>query len=165
MRSLEADGPDLRALRIEQVTHRRADNYALVQKSGPKTHRTPDYVIAKEFTSHADFQHKLLDAAEGGRKDPVHDPLGTNQALVSELTGGAVFTIDGITFGLEVCRDHLQRRLAHGQESGKVLIQLIPPAGMSILTCPWSQRSGRWSPRERPTRRVPAHRAAPARIA
>jgi len=40
--------------------------------------------------------------------------------------------MDGISFGLEVCRDHYLKRLAHSEESGKVQIQLVPSAGMSI---------------------------------
>ena len=134
------------------------ENYALVQKGGPKTEEHHDHVIAKEFPSHIDFKHPTIgdlqwfdpttSAAniggttrrnimpEGGRKDPVHNSLGHPNVPqfkpVSELIGGVVFTMDGITFGLEVCRDHFLRRLAHSQEAGKVLIQLIPSAGMSI---------------------------------
>lgn len=55
----------------------------------------------------------------------------------SGLGGGSVFTIDGITFGLEVCLDHLKKRLdkcykneMSGQE--KPHIHLIPSWGMSI---------------------------------
>jgi hypothetical protein len=134
------------------------ENYALVQKGGPKTREHQDHVIAKEFPSHVDFQHPTIGDGqwydpqtskaaiggvirrnimpEGGRKDPIYkplgDPSGSPSASVSELTGGVVFTMDGITFGLEVCRDHYLKRLAHSQENGKVLIQLIPSAGMGI---------------------------------
>jgi len=51
------------------------------------------------------------------------------------LGGGSIFTIDGITFGLEVCLDHFKRRLrAADRSKGKprVQVQLIPSAGMSI---------------------------------
>lgn len=58
--------------------------------------------------------------------------------------GGSVFTIDGITFGLEICLDHAKQRLwsfynqpgadgkiaAQGEQ--KVQIHLIPSWGMSI---------------------------------
>jgi hypothetical protein len=52
--------------------------------------------------------------------------------------GASVFTIDGVTFGLEVCLDHAQNRLANyyagAAKAGdpKVQIQLIPSWGMSI---------------------------------
>jgi hypothetical protein len=141
------------------------ENYALVQKGGPKTREHYELVVAKEFPSHVDFEHPGVDnfgwynydgqtgkhkpgtskaniagvsdrhfAPEGGRRDyPFAQSLqqaGTKQ--VSELVGGSIFTMDGVTFGLEVCRDHLLGRLAHSKESGKVLIQLIPSCGASI---------------------------------
>lgn len=137
------------------------ENYALVQKGGEKTGQHHDHVIAKEFPSHVDFKpypahmidlrrwynpatssaaiggvtrHNIM--PEGGRKDPVFNPLGHANVPqfkpASELIGGVVFTMDGISFGLEVCRDHYLKRLAHSEEAGKVLIQLVPSAGMSI---------------------------------
>ena len=42
--------------------------------------------------------------------------------------GSAVFEIDGIRFGLEVCLDHAKNRLT-GNE--RVSIQLVPSCGMS----------------------------------
>ena len=137
------------------------ENFALVQKGGPKTHEHQDLIVAKEFPSHVDFAHPHLStkawfdpnkseaivggqiekhiAPPGARTDPYHRghddlTLDPNTASVSELVGGTIFTIDGITFGLEVCRDHLIGRLSHSKESGKVLIQLIPSCGASIET-------------------------------
>lgn len=129
------------------------ENYALVQKGGAKTNERQDFVVAKEFPSHVDFQHpgvgydewydpKTSQAVvggvarrnimpQGGRRDP-DDPLTNRMKAQSELTGGVIFTMDGILFGLEVCRDHYLKRLAHSQENGRVLIQLIPSAGMDI---------------------------------
>ncbi len=49
--------------------------------------------------------------------------------------GGAIFTIDGITFGLEICLDHDEGRLKDSPpQPGEPLIQvqLIPSCGMSI---------------------------------
>jgi hypothetical protein len=133
---------------------RMLENYALVQKGGPKTSDLNDFVVAKEFPSHVDFKHPGVSNVnwydpktsmaktagqisknimpEGGRKDPIYTPLDHTKAPVSELVGGVIFTMDGITFGLEVCRDHYLQRLAHSQEKGRVLIQLIPSCGMSI---------------------------------
>lgn len=46
------------------------------------------------------------------------------------LGGGSIFSLDGFTFGLEVCRDHCLNRL---EKTGtKVDIQLLPACGMSI---------------------------------
>src|SRR6185369_6324461 len=57
----------------------------------------------------------------------------------SGIGGGSVFTMDGITFGLEVCLDHMENRLAEFYKVGvaavgdpKVQIQLIPSWGMLI---------------------------------
>jgi hypothetical protein len=57
----------------------------------------------------------------------------------SGLGGGSVFTMDDITFGLEVCLDHGQGKLENyyaGLTSGsghpRVQVQLIPSCGMSI---------------------------------
>lgn len=127
------------------------ENYGLVQRGGPKTQEHHDVIVAKEFPSHVDFQHHNIsnlawfdkatteaDVAgvstrnimpEGGRKDPVQLPLAI---AASELVGGTIFTMDGITFGLEVCRDHYLGRLAHSPEHGKVQIQLVPSCGMAI---------------------------------
>lgn len=56
----------------------------------------------------------------------------------SGLGGGSVFTIDGVTFGLEVCLDHAYHRLKNYYDyhanngDPKVQIHLIPSWGMTI---------------------------------
>ncbi|MEM9927357.1 MAG: hypothetical protein AAF915_27065 [Cyanobacteria bacterium P01_D01_bin.50] len=45
----------------------------------------------------------------------------------------SVFTIDDLTFGLEICLDHLVKRLKNSRELPKIDIQLIPSCGMSIV--------------------------------
>ncbi len=129
------------------------ENFALVQKGGPKTNELQEFVVAKEFPSHIDFSHptvsdrqwytskkpeariagddKFARTPEGGRKDS-RNPLDNNRPA-SELVGGCIFTMDGITFGLEVCRDHYLRRLASSKERHRALIQLVPSAGMQIV--------------------------------
>lgn len=63
----------------------------------------------------------------------------------SGLGGGCVFTMHGITFGLEVCLDHGNQRLwnfYHGANKqarsgdSQVQVQLIPSWGMTIGSCP-----------------------------
>jgi len=58
---------------------------------------------------------------------------------VSGIGGGGVITIDGVTFGIEVCLDHMCDRLHEFYKPGiarsgdpKVQVQLIPSWGMSI---------------------------------
>lgn len=134
------------------------ENFALVQKGGPKAFEHQDFVVQKEFPSHVDFQQRVnfttpreliewysrrrvmltgeeetLVTPEGSRKDTVTMRLAEAKLKPqSELVGGSLFTMDGITFGLEVCRDHALGRLAHSPEGGKVQIQLIPSCGMNI---------------------------------
>jgi hypothetical protein len=128
------------------------ENYALVQRGGGNSSEANNIVVAKEFPSHVDFKHpgvttrQWFDPAtskaniagvsekhfmpEGARRDPINRALAG--ASLSELVGGCIFTMDGIRFGLEVCRDHHVQRLKKSQEAGTVHIQLIPSAGMSI---------------------------------
>ncbi|MGE4047696.1 MAG: hypothetical protein AB7F35_22745, partial [Acetobacteraceae bacterium] len=76
-----------------------------------------------------------------GAKLPAFPPTGSRDKLSpgaskfqDERMGGSIFTIDGITFGLEICLDHLNNRLK-GAEG--VQIQLVPSAGASLkqLAC------------------------------
>lgn len=85
---------------------------------------------------------------------PVANKPGTSRAYrdanfvqqqqqISEVNvkggGGSVFTIDDINFGLEVCLDHLERRLKNFYDKAakpsdpKLQVQLIPSWGMSIM--------------------------------
>lgn len=66
---------------------------------------------------------------------------GTNRKEETNLSGwggGSIFTMDGITFGLEVCLDHLEEKLvnyfATTAKPGdpQIQVQLIPSCGMSI---------------------------------
>jgi hypothetical protein len=64
----------------------------------------------------------------------------TTESTKSGLGGGSIFTMDDITFGLEVCLDHGQKKLRdyydNAQAPGgerKPQIQLIPSCGMSIV--------------------------------
>ena len=129
------------------------DNVALVQKGGESDEKNT-YVVAKEYVSHIDFRRatsgvnpvtgrgvmgawsvdrniEVLDA-----KRTVLPPTGSRDVgsqgdskFDDERMGGAIFTIDGIRFGLEICLDHYKKRLAVGNG---VKVQLIPSAGASI---------------------------------
>jgi hypothetical protein len=118
------------------------ENYALVQKGGyAQSDWVHDYFLAKEYVSGIDYDYtnagkvKLhggdhnWSAIEGGRPgDP--DPLAPQK---ERAKGGCIFTMDGITFGLEVCLDHRMKRLVSASDKDGVQIQLIPSAGMSIM--------------------------------
>lgn len=129
----------------------------------PKGGGLRDVLVYKEYVSHIDFlrsSHSYWNKADGSNRTiTIHgqtnravrptegsrDLLSTvqnvpNKNKVSEVNksgigGGSIFTIDGITFGLEVCLDHAKQRLKLYQpQPGENLIQvqLIPSAGMVI---------------------------------
>lgn len=122
-------------------------NVALVQKGG---YSDPDDQIAnrvvcmKEFKSGIDF----LELPPTGLTDfnTTHlPPLGgisytgeintPNAGPGGGYNGGSIFNLDNITFGLEICLDHAERRLVRaypGRGQQFVQIQLIPSGGMSI---------------------------------
>lgn len=120
-------------------------NVALIQK-GRKRH-----LITKEYTSGIDYKGVQPGAPRGivrmhpGKPDEkllnVLPPAGSRESDIDakfddERMGGSVFNVDGITFGLEICLDHIasatpnQGRLAHYSES--IQIHLIPSYGMTI---------------------------------
>jgi len=66
-----------------------------------------------------------------------------SEVNISGIGGGSIFQVDGITFGLEICLDHMTQRLAnYAPQPGENLIQvqLIPSAGMHIC---YGQPNGR----------------------
>jgi len=123
-------------------------NVALVQQGSftKDTRLDKCVVIMKEFMSDIDF----LDIAPGGLtlEQVSHLPAmgpGTyaleqnnpGQGGTGGYNGGSIFMLNGITFGLEVCLDHLARRLLRAWPLAGdlfVQVQLIPSGGMSIET-------------------------------
>ena len=129
-------------------------NVALVQKGA---NPAATVLVYKEFRSQLDFivrdtklliheENRNLTPTAGARAPAVNikDAKPVKGSRTSELNksglgGGAIFEIDGITYGLEVCLDHGIRRLGYyyNTEGGKaghpaVQVQLIPSWGMSI---------------------------------
>jgi len=122
-------------------------NVALVQQGSftKDTRLDKCVVIMKEFMSDIDF----LDIAPQGLslQEVEHLPaMGPGTYALEQnnpgqgtggYNGGSIFMLDGITFGLEVCLDHLACRLLRAWPlTGDlfVQIQLIPSGGMSIKT-------------------------------
>ena len=128
-------------------------NVALVQRGA---RGAESLVVYKEFISQLDFvergalflihaENRRLQSTAGARKPAqrIDDAQRAEGDRLSELNksglgGGSVFTIDGITFGLEVCLDHGVGRVAHFYRTAakkgdpRVQIQLIPAWGMDI---------------------------------
>jgi hypothetical protein len=131
-------------------------NYAIVQKGGfPGSDGIHDLQVLKEFPSKVDFRHtnqnwhtegrtvELIDQGSGEANFPraVVQPDsrefearrndGTPNRRVSEKSPlGCIFAMDGITFGLEVCRDHDRKRLAIAKDRSGVQLQLITSCGL-----------------------------------
>ncbi|MFP2905292.1 hypothetical protein ACLESD_09590 [Pyxidicoccus sp. 3LFB2] len=79
----------------------------------------------------------ILGASPNVKRQP--DSAVGSEINASGLGGGSVFTVHGVTFGLEVCLDHGKNRLWNfyngpNKRAGdpKVQVQLIPSWGMSI---------------------------------
>lgn len=124
------------------------DNLAIVMK-GKKTH-----TIAKDLVSHIDF---VTDKAAGitdqvnvraeklsVKKVGLPSGMSASDPIASgfkdERMGGCIFTIDGITVGLEVCLDHgaSSSSATKGRldNAANIQILLIPSAGMTINSFP-----------------------------
>ena len=121
-------------------------NVALIQH-GSDTHQVP-----KEYVSPIDYKKNLtgqsvvgLDPTNSGvaQEHQVLAPLGGHQrpgAMAvqnDERLSGCIFTMDGLTFGLEVCLDHAKSNNAIGQGRASALaptiqVLLIPSYGMDI---------------------------------
>lgn len=116
-----------------------AYNFVLAQKGGfgdaPDAGPAFAKVVIKEFKSNIDFIH-IPDAKSGITWERVKH-LAPSNRTASEVQrqsydGSSIFTIDGITFGLEVCLDHAQERLKNSINRPPIDIQLVPSCGMSI---------------------------------
>lgn len=133
----------------EVVVGAMVENVAFVSKEGWR------HSVSKELVSGVDFLEKA-----GPHKDAVTVPVGRSKTetqldvmrhpqpsgyraatnvptkFTDERMGGCVFTVDGITFGLEVCLDHAATRSASNKgrlnHAANIQIQLIPSAGMTI---------------------------------
>lgn len=126
---------------VEKVVGAYVENVGLIYKNGEF------HTVTKELVSHIDYKsggvkNKIKLGSE--THDVINDlrPSGYNAAtsvptrFTDERMGGCIFTIDGITIGVEVCLDHAASsasnnsgRLSH---AGNIQLQLIPSAGMTI---------------------------------
>lgn len=126
-----------------------AYNVAIVQKGGysdPDLQLANRVVVMKEFKSGIDY----LKFPASGLSDfnTSHLPSIGDASYTKEINtpgggggggfnGGSIFHLDHITFGLEICLDHAERRLVRAYpQKGQLFIQiqLIPSGGMSIVS-------------------------------
>jgi hypothetical protein len=138
------------------------DNYAIVQKGGIPWGEfgAGDRVVLKQMRSGIDFDYQtqkdvtspvhlkkagavaMTSTGPGAAKYTVGTALDGHYTMVDKATDktdergplGCIFDIDGITFGLEVCLDHYDRRLADSpNDKSAIRVQLIPSWGAEIV--------------------------------
>jgi len=115
-------------------------NVALIKKA------SDTHMVVKEYISGIDYINDEVTVVQGTKKNPVGwtmapiAPRGSNQSRIAsklqdERMGGGVFTMDGITFGMEICLDHIQSTGPEGRLANFaniIQILLIPSYGMDI---------------------------------
>ncbi len=115
-------------------------NVALIQKG------TDMHMVVKEYISGIDYKGNQVNVIEGKGKNRIVKtlnaiaPQGSNMSRIAskfqdERMGGGVFTMDGITFGMEICLDHIQSTGAAGRlgpYASTIQVLLIPSYGMDI---------------------------------
>ena len=118
------------------------DNAALIQKGGESDHKN-SHIIQKEYISHIDFRRVGPPKLPSWSADRTINVRGVNTTAIpvpgsrdlhssapskfsDERMGGSIFTIDGITFGMEICLDHYKNRLGG---ASNIQIHLVPSAG------------------------------------
>ena len=91
-----------------------------------------------DFLNHAQFGG-LANGDVRSMLDPVDDLEGRTLALAGdadtlEIDDDGLFTMNGVSFGLEICLDHAKHRLvrAAAKSGAKVQVQLVPSGGMEI---------------------------------
>jgi hypothetical protein len=76
-------------------------------------------------------QFKTFQTTWGDERDNKVHAQTISERSASGLGGGSLFEMDGLSYGLEVCLDHLNQRLVKNAP-GPVRVQLVPSCGMSI---------------------------------
>jgi hypothetical protein len=106
------------------------------------------HTISKELVSNQDFVAETNWNPGSGKWEPnrgwAHvdkewlrvDDSKKDTKYQDERMGGAIFTLDGVTFGCEICLDHAaswaNNKGGRLESAAGIQIQLIPSAGMSI---------------------------------
>jgi hypothetical protein len=125
-------------------------NYSLVQKGGfgdkPDAGPLAAHAVLKEFESGIDFiEAGNLDGGGIALERTRHlAPTNTTRSEVQNrgYDGMSAFQQDGLTFGLEICLDHLEGRLKNSTGVPSIDIQLVPSCGASIKASSVVARKG-----------------------
>lgn len=114
-------------------------NYSLIQKGGsgdgPDAGPNAAHAVLKYLQSGIDFiQARSLDSGIALERTHHLAASNTTTSEVQRYTydGMSAFQQDGLTFGLEVCLDHLEGRMKNSTGLPAIDIQLVPSCGASI---------------------------------
>lgn len=134
-------------------------NLTLVQAGGTGDPVGRSRVVMKQWMSHMDFIKKGEEVADGDplktknmflrdavmhispddhiffrTEDELNNVVG-QEAQQKAYDGGGIFDLKGVTFGLEICLDHLDQRLLRARmpNDAQVQVQLVPSGGARIV--------------------------------
>lgn len=119
------------------------ENVALVKKEQDTHTVTKELVSGIDYVADKSHNIKNKVRVEGNVMD-VNRTVQASGYLAAtnvptkfqdERMGGCIFTIDGITVGLEVCLDHAAKRSNRSgrlEHAANIQVQLIPSAGMTV---------------------------------
>jgi hypothetical protein len=119
------------------------DNVALICKEKFVHTISKELISDQDFIAETNIDPKTGDAVPNSdwvnsRGDwlRVMQPSSKPTAFQDERMGGAIFQMDGITFGCEICLDHKASNAKHTsgrlESASGIQIQLIPSAGMAV---------------------------------
>lgn len=117
-----------------------AYNYSLIQKGGFGNDKAAGlktaFAVLKEKKSGIDFIRAgtLKDGGIALERVKHLAPLNgrRDERQRRNDDGASVFTLDGLTFGLEICLDHLVGRLRNSRNLPGIDVQLVPSCGAEI---------------------------------
>jgi hypothetical protein len=110
------------------------DKSYVVAGGSPETDYCQGLSIEKKYVSNEDFVLNFYGYAEDECGYPkIGEQDGENKRTAFDAL--SIFTIQGIKFGLEICLDHLGRRLRRFRrpETEHVQIQLVPSCGVQQI--------------------------------
>ncbi|XXF77579.1 hypothetical protein P2318_31675 [Myxococcaceae bacterium GXIMD 01537] len=108
------------------------DKGCVVVKEHLSTMGSPDFISRSDYSGFS-TNETVLDRVEYISEGKASG--SGNEKQKRNYDGRSIFEIDGITFGLEVCLDHLVGRLRKSAPSilqNRVQVQLVPSGGMTI---------------------------------
>jgi hypothetical protein len=122
--SLDAAHPVGELFAVAQV-----DNVGFIFKEGEC------HTVTKELLSQLDYQNRQV-KVDGEKLNVAPEAHLQASKFQDERMGGCIFTIDGLTIGVEVCLDHdaSSRNPSAGrlEHAANIQLQLIPSYGMNI---------------------------------